>query len=284
MSEAAEFATRRSGLGAGETPTASGSQPSSPISQFAALSSQHLAPGHGFSTEPSSQPPAPSRDALGCELVVETLRSFGQLRLRVNGASMLPAVWPGDILTITREAGAPPLPGDIVLFGREGRLVAHRVAEVRTQAPGARCQVSGPGNRELEAACQKPIPCQGPASLTPDRKLLTPDTRDLTPAPVSVPSIEFVTRGDSVDGNDRPISPDELLGRVTAIERGSRQFTPHQSAASRMASWVFRHSAFATRAALKIKGWGLENKLRGLGAMNSRRGTRDTIFAQGCAQ
>ncbi len=279
MSEAAEFATRRSGLGAGDGPIASCAQPSSPVCQFAALSSQHLTPSQGFSPEPSSQYLAPSRQAVGCELAEETLRSFGQLRLRVNGASMLPAVWPGDILTITRDAASPALPGDIVLFGRKGRLVAHRVVEVRTQVPGARCQVSGPGNRELEAACQKPIPCQGPASLTPDRKLLTPHTRNLTPAPVPVPSIEFVIRGDSVEGNDEPISPSEVLGRVTAIERGSRQFVPHQSAASRMASWVFRHSAFATCAAQKIKGWGLENKLRGLGAMNSRRGTRDTIFA-----
>ena len=179
MSEAAEFATRRSGLGAGESPTASCPQPSSPIPQFAALSSQHLTPGQGFSPEPSSQYLAPSRQAVGCELAAETLRSFGQLRLRVNGASMLPAVWPGDILTITRDAASPALPGDIVLFGRKGRLVAHRVVEVRNTQSGVR---------------------------GPESEVLIPNPEPLTPGS---PSIEFVTRGDSVEGNDQPISPNE---------------------------------------------------------------------------
>jgi hypothetical protein len=42
---------------------------------------------------------------------------------------MLPAVWPGDILSVCSHDFLEALPGDIVLFGREGRLVAHRVVE-----------------------------------------------------------------------------------------------------------------------------------------------------------
>ena len=72
---------------------------------------------------------ATSRDTLGCELAAEVLRSFGKLRLRANGSSMLPAVWPGDILFVQGKDAAAALPGDIVLFGRAGRLVAHRVVE-----------------------------------------------------------------------------------------------------------------------------------------------------------
>ena len=141
-----------------------------------------------------------ARETLGCELAAEVLRSSGRLRLRATGASMLPAVWPGDILFVRSHDAVEALPGDIVLFGREGRLVAHRVVE---------------------------------RSLCQDR-------------------IQWVTRGDSVEGNDAPVSSHDLLGRVTAIERGSRQLTPHQSVASRLASWILSRSVLATRVLLRF--------------------------------
>jgi len=72
---------------------------------------------------------ATARETLGCELAAEVLRSSGKLHLRATGASMLPAVWPGDILSVRNHDTAEALPGDIVLFAREGRLVAHRVVE-----------------------------------------------------------------------------------------------------------------------------------------------------------
>jgi hypothetical protein len=39
-------------------------------------------------------------DRLGCELVADVLRAGGEARVRVMGTSMLPALWPGDILVI----------------------------------------------------------------------------------------------------------------------------------------------------------------------------------------
>jgi len=66
-------------------------------------------------------------NALKCELASEVLRSSGSLRLRVTGWSMLPAVWPGDTLLIERVSSAAVFAGDIVLFGRDRRLFAHRV-------------------------------------------------------------------------------------------------------------------------------------------------------------
>jgi signal peptidase I len=62
-----------------------------------------------------------------CELAERILRSFGELRLRVAGFSMIPSVWPGDILLIRSKKIDQVSPGDIVLFARNGRLVAHRV-------------------------------------------------------------------------------------------------------------------------------------------------------------
>jgi len=66
-------------------------------------------------------------NALKGELAGEILRGFGTLRLQVTGQSMIPSVWPGDILLIHRCAFTEILSGDIVLYAREGRLFAHRV-------------------------------------------------------------------------------------------------------------------------------------------------------------
>ena len=144
-----------------------------------------------------------ARETLGCELAAEVLRSWGRLRLRATGASMLPAVWPGDILSVRSHDAAEALPGDIVLFGREGRLVAHRVVE-RTIHQG-------------------------------------------------VPY--WITRGDTLDHHDPQVSSHELLGRITSIQRGSRRLTPHQSVASRFASWILCRSELATRLLLRLRGW-----------------------------
>jgi len=60
-------------------------------------------------------------------LAIETLRTFGEARLPVNGASMLPTQWPGDLLEVRRTDPAEIRLGDLVVFDRHGRLIAHRV-------------------------------------------------------------------------------------------------------------------------------------------------------------
>lgn len=65
--------------------------------------------------------------ALKCEMAREVLSVSGSLRLQVNGWSMLPSVLPGDVLIVQRAASHEVIEGDIVLFGRDSRLFAHRV-------------------------------------------------------------------------------------------------------------------------------------------------------------
>ena len=65
--------------------------------------------------------------ALQCDLAADALRATGKLRLRVNGWSMLPSVWPGDMLLVESAKDGAVREGDIVLFGRDHRLFAHRV-------------------------------------------------------------------------------------------------------------------------------------------------------------
>jgi signal peptidase I len=63
-------------------------------------------------------------------LVADALRNSGSLpsrvRLRVHGESMLPALWPGDVVEIANCSLAELRPGEIVLALREGRLFLHR--------------------------------------------------------------------------------------------------------------------------------------------------------------
>jgi len=67
--------------------------------------------------------------AAKCELAAEVLRTSGKLHLQVTGWSMLPSVWPGDTLIINRVASDEVVAGDIILFGRDRRLFAHRIVE-----------------------------------------------------------------------------------------------------------------------------------------------------------
>ena len=81
--------------------------------------------------------------AVKCELAGEILRSSGTLRLRVMGWSMLPSVWPGDTLVIERVDSGAVSEGDIVLFGRDRRLFAHRVVAKSSPAGGTKILTRG---------------------------------------------------------------------------------------------------------------------------------------------
>jgi len=79
----------------------------------------------------------PNQDELSrakCSLAAEVVRKHGRLRLRVTGLSMLPAVWPGDIVTVARQEPAHVLPGELVLVEHEGGLRLHRLV-ARQRSP-----------------------------------------------------------------------------------------------------------------------------------------------------
>jgi hypothetical protein len=72
---------------------------------------------------------ADTRSELEGQLFLEVLRSFGQAKLAVTGASMLPSIWPGDVLEVRRRDATEICLGEVILFERDGRLFAHRVVE-----------------------------------------------------------------------------------------------------------------------------------------------------------
>jgi signal peptidase I len=64
---------------------------------------------------------------LACDLAAEVVRTFGEVRLRVFGTSMVPSILPGDLVSIQRARISEISSGEIVLYSREGRLFVHRV-------------------------------------------------------------------------------------------------------------------------------------------------------------
>jgi len=70
------------------------------------------------------------REAHKLDLATEILRSGGAIRLQALGTSMLPSIWPGDVLCIESKSGEAS-PGDIVLVARDRRFFIHRLIEKR---------------------------------------------------------------------------------------------------------------------------------------------------------
>jgi hypothetical protein len=59
-------------------------------------------------------------------LAAQALHTFGRLRLRAYGSSMLPTIRPGDVLQF-EVCTADPTRGDVVLFRSGSRLFVHRI-------------------------------------------------------------------------------------------------------------------------------------------------------------
>ena len=64
---------------------------------------------------------------LACGLAGEIVRTFGGVRLRVFGTSMVPSIFPGDLISVQRVDLSEISTGEIVLYSRDGRLFVHRV-------------------------------------------------------------------------------------------------------------------------------------------------------------
>jgi len=90
---------------------------------------------------------APSAADIPQSLAAEILKSSGILRLGVSGSSMLPTLWPGDVVTLVAIAEQPTV-GQIVLFQRCGQFVVHRVVEAGSS--GGQLQVTTRGDSMID--------------------------------------------------------------------------------------------------------------------------------------
>jgi hypothetical protein len=94
---------------------------------------------------PTGKPPPPEV----LQAALDLWRQDGTLhRVPVRGQSMLPLLRPGDSVLVAH--GAPLVPGDVLVYRREGQLVAHRL--IRPAAgEGRACLAQGDNLLEPDA-------------------------------------------------------------------------------------------------------------------------------------
>jgi len=90
-------------------------------------------------------PLAKTQPVDGCKtaLAVQTLRAGSSIRLQVMGSSMLPSIWPGDVVTIGNVLVDEIAPGDIVVCERDDRLFVHRLMGMSESKDGIRWETRG---------------------------------------------------------------------------------------------------------------------------------------------
>jgi hypothetical protein len=76
------------------------------------------------------------REEITLNLASEVLRTSGGLRFAALGGSMVPTIFPKDILIVRRETARSARTGDVVLFFRDSRFCAHRLVEKREECEG----------------------------------------------------------------------------------------------------------------------------------------------------
>ena len=75
---------------------------------------------------PAASVTSTSHDAR-LDLAAEVLHRFGEVRFVALGSSMVPSIYPGDLLTVRSDAAADARRGEIVFFLLGGRPFVHRV-------------------------------------------------------------------------------------------------------------------------------------------------------------
>jgi hypothetical protein len=75
-----------------------------------------------------------NREALKLELAAEILRGSGELRFIARGASMVPAIYAGDVLWVRHQPFAEIRHGEVALWSRDGSFCAHRVIRLSANA------------------------------------------------------------------------------------------------------------------------------------------------------
>jgi hypothetical protein len=61
-----------------------------------------------------------------CDLVADVARTHGTVRLAVAGASMVPVLWPGDLVSVERCDSSELRTDSIIVIRQNGKLIVHR--------------------------------------------------------------------------------------------------------------------------------------------------------------
>jgi len=112
-------------------------------------------------------------------LAAAILRSGSAIRLRALGDSMLPALWPGDILTVVPVPSSAIRAGEIVLCVQNQRFVIHRLTQAGSASGIADWVTRGDALPHPDPAVPAAAILGRVYSITRGRRMLAP--RPLTP-------------------------------------------------------------------------------------------------------
>jgi hypothetical protein len=142
------------------------------------------------------------------ELLEEVLNCGYSVRFPAPGNSMYPTICEGDVITVMPIETASISIGDVILYRHKSGVTAHRVIRI-TKRDAHHSQHSA----------------------------LRPQTSDLRPQSY------FILRGDAAVVFDDPVSADQILGKVTLVEREGRRIDPY----TRRAKILFSTRRLAAR-------------------------------------
>ena len=130
------------------------------------------------------------------------------VKFRAPGNSMYPTIRNGDVITVTPLGASSVTIGDIILYQYKSGVTAHRVIRIA----------------KIDAHHSQ-------------HSALRPQTSDLRP------QTYFILRGDAAVVFDDPVSADQILGKVTLVERKGRRIDPY----TRRAKILFSTRRLASR-------------------------------------
>jgi len=147
----------------------------------------------------------PTAHSQKVEMVSSALRTTGAVRIKALGTSMLPTIWPGDILVIEAVPRHQLVCGEIVAVQTPDGIRAHRLV----------------ANNEPH----------------------------------------WITRGDAMPQSDPAVSFEDVMGRVSEIQRGPRIVFPEKRLwlLNRVFACLLRSSAIC-RIALRLRLWWINRR------------------------
>lgn len=126
------------------------------------------------------------------ELIFDLLTDGHKVKFRSPGDSMYPTIRNGDVITVIPIETASITIGDIILYRHKSGATAHRVVRTLKQSEeDSRSAPRGSQNRSLSE------------------------------------TLLFFLRGDAAVVFDDPVSAEQILGKVTLVEREGRHIDPY---------------------------------------------------------
>ena len=125
-------------------------------------------------------------------LICDLLADGHSVKFFAPGDSMYPTIGDGDEITVAPIEAASIITGDIILYREKSGVTAHRVMRVIVHS---------------DDCLQRPHQ----------------DSQDPSPSEL----LYFILRGDAAIVFDDPVYADQILGKVTFVERNGRRINPY---------------------------------------------------------